>query len=131
MGFHRVYLVGVDHDYSGWTTGAPIHFNDENYPTEKVKGSTIRPILVNPQGQILVEGVYLECARIWEGNYRTVINLNPDSLLDVFPKKEPKYHAVYRSNATRPDTKQATRFVDYARKLGAKVLLSLNPKRNV
>jgi len=85
MGFTTVYLVGVDHDYSGWKTGAPLHFNDEKYPVD----GQLRPMLVNPQGKVLVDEGYLECARVYMKSGRKVINLNPFSLLEAFDKKTP------------------------------------------
>lgn len=131
MGFHRIYLVGVDHDYSGWITGEPMHFNDENYPVERNEGDVIlRPMLVNPQGRVIVDEGYLECARAYAQSGRQVINLTPNSLLDVFQKKEPRY-AIHSSNATGYGTQQTTSLMDHARKLGAKVLLSITSKCNL
>ena len=94
MGFHKVFLVGVDHDYSGWHSGESYHFSSD-YPTV----GDIRPILANPKTHRLVNAGFLMACRAYELAGREVINLNPESKLPFFPKRRPTY-AIHSSNAT-------------------------------
>ena len=93
MGFHKVYLVGVDHDYQGWHTGESYHFSNA-YPTV----GNLRPILANPASHRKVNAGFLMACRAYELAGREVINLNPNSKLPFFPKREPNY-AIYSCNA--------------------------------
>ena len=93
MGFHKVFLVGVDHDYSGLHTGEHNHFS-RDYPTI----GSLRPILANPKSHRTINAGFLAACRTYELAGREVINLNPDSKLPFFPKGRPTY-AVYSGNA--------------------------------
>lgn len=88
MGFHDVYLIGVDHNYiySGepnqqlTAQGAdPNHF-DPTYFSEGKQWNA--PDLLNS------ERAYKIAKRVYEGDRRKIWNLTPNSKLDVFDYKE-------------------------------------------
>lgn len=89
MGFNTVLLIGVDHryDFSGnpneqklMTGDDPNHF-DPNY----FKGAQWN----NPDLE-RSEASYEKAKLAFEGTGRTIINLGPDSALEVFPKGVPE-----------------------------------------
>ena len=82
MGFDRVYVVGLDHDYSG----KDAHFYSEaDVPyIEQAPGAHYS--YDNKIWQAKCDGVFTQCKIAFERDGREIINITPDSKCDVFEK---------------------------------------------
>jgi hypothetical protein len=91
MGFKKVYLLGVDHDelreqkYEYFFDRKLMAFNDVSVADNNSLRSSHFELL---KGFLFLWEQYLGIAAIASKNNIQIINLNPHSFLDVFPKSE-------------------------------------------
>ena len=86
MGFDRLYVVGLDHDYSG-----DKHFYDESDVPyiEEVPGPHYQHD--NKTWQAACDGVFTQCRIAFEMDNREIINMTPGSKCDVFKMEAPAW----------------------------------------
>lgn len=92
MGFKKIYLLGFDHDWKK-TNDQVVEDHFYNSPTAiKTKWSYH---YLDPQYNYNV--IYSKILSVAKDNSAKIINLNPNSLLDVFPKQNTPKDLVLKS----------------------------------
>ena len=87
MGFDKVYVVGLDHDYEG---KEPHFYSEDDVPfIEAVPGPVYD--YDNERWQARCDGVFTMCRIAYEDDGRRIINITPGSKCDVFEKGAPEW----------------------------------------
>jgi hypothetical protein len=87
MGFKEAFLVGMDHRYTKYNGKPQSAFIAQGKDEDHFHPDYFRDgHLYNTWTREGMDAAYLIAKRTWERDGRRIVNLTPDSALDIFPK---------------------------------------------